>query len=63
MSAKSFSTLAALIFALIAFLQLGRALAGWPLTVGGMSLPLWGSWAACVVAAGLAWLGFTASRA
>lgn len=60
MTARSFSRLAAAIFALIALVQLIRALSGWPASVGGMTVPLWPSWIACVIAAGLAWLGFTA---
>jgi hypothetical protein len=63
MPAKSYSLLAAIIFTIIAVLQLVRALAGWPITVGTMLMPVWPSWIACVVAAALAWLGFTASRA
>jgi hypothetical protein len=63
MTATSYSRLAAAIFAVVALLQLIRALAGWPVTVGDTTIPLWPSWVACVVAAGLAWLGFTASRA
>jgi hypothetical protein len=46
---------AALIFAIVSVLQLVRALGGWPVTVGGtVSIPLWESWTACVVAAVLA---------
>jgi hypothetical protein len=64
MSAKNYSRLAALIFAIVAVLQLARALSGWGVTVGtAISIPLWASWTACVVAAVLAWLGFDASRA
>ncbi len=63
MTATSYSRLAGAIFALVALLQLMRAVTGWPITIGDMTLPLWPSWVACVVAAGLAWLGFTASRA
>jgi len=59
MTVRSFSHLAAAIFALIAVVQLIRALAGWPATIAGIPVPLWPSWIACVVAAGLAWLGFT----
>ena len=61
MSAKSFARLAAVIFGIIALLQLTRAVAGWPATVGGVDIPLWPSWVACVVTAVLAWLGFRAS--
>jgi hypothetical protein len=64
MTAKNFSLLAALIFAVVAVLQLIRAVSGAPVTIGTtISIPLWASWIACVVAAILAWLGFAASRA
>ena len=63
MSATSYARLAAVVFAVIAVLQLVRALTGWPISVGGTLVPVWPSWIAAIVAAGLAWLGFTASRA
>lgn len=66
MTTHGFSRLAGIIFAIIAVLQLMRALLGWSATVdmgsGPMAVPLWPSWIACIVFAGLAWLGFTASR-
>jgi hypothetical protein len=63
MTAKNFSRLAALIFAVVAVLQLIRAVSGAPVTIGTtISIPLWASWVACVVAAILAWSGFAASR-
>ncbi|MGH6737195.1 MAG: hypothetical protein ACRECX_14140 [Methyloceanibacter sp.] len=63
MTSKTYSRLAALIFAIVALLQLTRAASGWPVTVGTtISAPIWASWIACIVAAGLAWLGFTAAR-
>ena len=63
MTAGSYSRLAGAIFTLVAILQLIRALAGWPITIADTMIPLWASWVACAVAAGLAWLGLTASRA
>ena len=64
MIAKNYSRLAALIFAIVAVLQLARAVSGLPVTVGTtISIPVWASWIACIIAAGLAWLGFDASRA
>jgi hypothetical protein len=63
MTGSSYSRLAGTVFAVVALLQLIRALSGWPITVGDMLIPVWASWVACVVAAGLAWLGFAASRA
>ena len=63
MTAKSYSRLAALIFVVVAALQLIRAVSGWPVTVGATtSIPLWASWVACVIADVLAWIGFDASR-
>ncbi len=62
MSSRNYALLAALIFALIAVLQLSRAVGGWPVTVGTIAMPLWPSWAVFIVAAILAWLGFQASR-
>ena len=62
MSARNYALLAALIFTLVAVLQLTRAVAGWPIAVGTVSVPLWASWVAFVVAAVLAWLGFKVSR-
>jgi hypothetical protein len=63
MTAGHFSLLAALIFTLVAALQLVRAVRRWPVTIGTTSIPLWVSWVACVVAAVLAWLGLAASQA
>jgi hypothetical protein len=62
MTAQKFSLLAALIFAVVAALQLARAVSGLPVTIGTASLPLWASLIAALVAGGLAWLGFAASR-
>ena len=62
MTARKFALLAAAIFTIIALLQLTRAFAGWPVTIGTHSMPLWASWVAFAVAALLAWLGFKASR-
>jgi hypothetical protein len=62
MTAESYSRLPALIFALVAVLQLTRVITGLSVTVGFNTIPLWASFIACVVAAVLAWLGFRASR-
>jgi hypothetical protein len=60
MTALTYTRLAALIFLIIAALQLVRAILGWSITVETTSLPLWPSWIAFVVFTGLAWLGFSA---
>ena len=49
MTAKSYSRLAGAIFAIIALLQLVRALSGWEITLNGMPVPVWPSWLACGV--------------
>ena len=59
MDAKSYSRVAAIIFAVIALLQLFRALAGWDITLNGAAIPLWASWLASVVAGALACVGLT----
>jgi hypothetical protein len=61
MDARSYSRVAAIIFAIIAILQLARAVSGWEVTVNGSAIPLWASWLASVVAGLLAFVGLTAS--
>ena len=51
---KPFSTAGAAVFALVAVLQLLRFVSGWQVIVNGMSIPLWASAVAFLVAAGLA---------
>jgi hypothetical protein len=51
---KRFSTLAAVVFALVALAQLLRLVLGWSIVVNGISIPLWASAIACLVAGGLA---------
>jgi len=61
MNAIDYARLAAVVFTIVAALQLLRALLGWPITIDAWSVPIWASWLACIVAAGLAWLGFSAT--
>ena len=63
MDAKAYSRVAAVIFAIIAVLQLERAVSGWEITLNGAAIPVWASWLASVVAGALAWLGFTTQYA
>ena len=44
MAATSYSRLAGAIFALVALLQLMRAVIGLPVTAGDTMIPLWASW-------------------
>jgi hypothetical protein len=61
MNAKSYCTLSAAVFAVIALLQLTRAVMGWPITIGGYNVPLWASWFTFVVAAVLSATGWHAA--
>ncbi|MEQ1576499.1 MAG: hypothetical protein ABL894_02495 [Hyphomicrobium sp.] len=62
MTAQGYCRLAAVIFAVVAALQLTRILMGFDVTIGTVVLPVWASWIAFPVAAVLSWLGFTATR-
>jgi hypothetical protein len=59
---KPFTTLACLLLALIALLQLTRLLLGWEITVNGYPIPLWPSAVATLIAGGLAFLVWRESR-
>jgi len=51
---KPFTVIAIILLSLIAILQLLRFILGWEVTVHGVSVPVWASGIAFVVAAGLA---------
>jgi len=51
---KPFTTIAAVIFALIAFVHILRVFLGWEVTVNRMAVPMWASVVGLVIAAGLA---------
>lgn len=51
---KPFTTLAVLVFSLVALLQVLRLALGWEITVNGIHIPLWASAVAAVIAATLA---------
>ncbi len=51
---KPFTTIAVVIFSLVALLQLLRVLLGWEVTVNGVAIPLWASAVAVAIATGLA---------
>jgi len=59
---KPFSAVAALVLALVAVLQLLRFILGWQVVVNGMSIPLWASAIAFLVAAGLALMVWREAR-
>ncbi len=53
---KPFTTIAVIVFSLVALLQLLRVAMGWDVTVAGILIPVWASIIACVVAAALAFM-------
>ena len=59
---KPFTTLACLLLALIALLQLARLLLGWEITVNGHPIPLWPSAVATLIAGALSVLVWRESR-
>jgi len=64
MTLRNYALLAAFVFALIALLQLLRAVSGWPpAVIDTWTVPVWPNWIAFVVFAVLAWFGFRAARA
>lgn len=51
---KPFTSIAVVVFSLVAILQLIRLVMGWEVLINGVSIPLWASGVALVVAGGLA---------
>ena len=60
MSPQIYSLIAAIIFAIVALVQLARAVFGWPVMINTFAVPLWASWVAFIVAASLAYFGWQA---
>ena len=59
---RPFTTVAAIIFALMAAGHLYRLAVGFDVTVGGSTVPQWVSWIALVITSGLAAMLFKESR-
>ena len=55
---RSYSALAATVFAIVAVLQFIRALNGWPIVIGSVDIPVGASWVAFLGALLLAVLGY-----
>ena len=51
---KPFTAIAVVVFSLVALLQLIRVISGWEVTVNGLTIPMWASVIALVVAVVLA---------
>ena len=60
---KPVTTVAALVFALVAVLQFLRVVLGWEITVNGSVIPIWASVVACVAAAALSVMLWRETRA
>ena len=57
MTEKTFATIAAVIFALVALLHLLRLVMGWSAVIDSWAVPMWVSWVGLVVAGGLSYYG------
>jgi hypothetical protein len=62
MKPRFYARLAAVMFSIIALVQLLRLLLAWEATLNGAAIPLFVSGIAVFAAAAMAWLGFRASR-
>ena len=62
MASRQYALVAALVFTVVAVLQLARALYGWPVIIGSIEIPVAASWVAAAVASVLAIIGFMTAR-
>jgi hypothetical protein len=60
---KPFTTIAVVVFAFVALLQLLRVVLGWEIAVNGTVIPFWASVIACVGAATLSVMLWRETRA
>ena len=59
---KPFTTLAVVVFTMVAVLHLLRIFMGWEVVVGGTVIPMWASYLGLIIAGGLAFLLWRESR-
>jgi len=59
---KPFTTIAIVVFSLIAFIHLLRLFFGWEVTINGLILPIWMSVPGFLIASGLAFMIWQESR-
>jgi hypothetical protein len=55
---KTYNTLTAVVFLIVALLHLLRIILGWPAQIGGLNIPIWASGLALIVTGALAYFGF-----
>jgi hypothetical protein len=56
---KTYMTVTATLFLVVAIMHLLRIIFGWQVEIGGLSIPFWVSWLGVLLAGALAYLGFT----
>ena len=62
MNQKTYVTVTATLFLVVALIHLLRIIFGWFVEIGGLSIPFWVSWLGVLVAGALAYFGFTQRR-
>ena len=62
MNRKTYMTVTAVLFLVVAVAHLLRIILGWQVEIGGLSIPFWLSWLAVLVAGALSYFGFTQKR-
>jgi uncharacterized membrane protein YhaH (DUF805 family) len=62
MNRNTYLTVTAALFLVMAVAHLLRIILGWHVEIGGLSIPLWVSWLAVLVAGALAYIGFRQHR-
>jgi len=59
---KTYMTVTATLFLVVAIAHLLRIILGWHVEIGGLSIPFWLSWLAVLAAGALVYFGFTQKR-
>ena len=62
MNRKTYLTVTATLFLVVAIMHLLRIILGWQVEIGGLGIPFWVSWLGILVAGALAYFGFTQYR-
>jgi len=58
---KTYMTVTATLFLVVAIMHLLRIILGWQAEIGGLGIPFWVSWLGILVAGALAYFGFVAT--
>lgn len=58
MQQTAYNTITAVLFLVVALVHLLRIIFGWSAQIGGVTIPMWASWLALVVAGALTYFGF-----